>query len=226
MMRVALLAFNRRGVTRAIAAAAMFALVAHAQEATPPVSSARSVRISFLPPPLEGTISLGVYDSNGTLVRILHRESKIEDFHAGADALSTKWDGKDEASNDLPAGNYSARGYVVAEMKLEHVEPAADLASAAASKIAVKLVANPLIKGKRTVDVTAGFDEDASFVQTADGLPLFTVDESPYVFATWLTQRPDKSLDFFQNDGDTVDQFHITGVEKMMAFDCGDFELK
>src|ERR1700741_3168663 len=56
---------------------------------------ARNVRISFVPPPLEGTISLGIYDANGKLVRVLFREADINEFTIGHDALSTTWDGKD-----------------------------------------------------------------------------------------------------------------------------------
>ena len=39
-----------------------------------------SVRISFVPPPLDGTISLGVYDAKGKLVRVLFREADINEF--------------------------------------------------------------------------------------------------------------------------------------------------
>jgi hypothetical protein len=187
----------------------------------------KKVRISFLPPPLEGTISLGIYDSDRKLVRILHREADIKDFHIGADALSTTWDGRDEANADLPPGKYSARGYVVGQMKVEFVGPAGDPSLSVPAKVALRLVANPLAPGeKRTLEICAGMDEDASYIQTVDGLPLFTVDEAQDLTNVFVAQRGDKSLDFYQNDGDTLDQFHISGVDKMMAFDCGDFELK
>jgi len=94
-----------------------FATLAAAQEsptASPSPSaspaSARSVRISFLPPPLEGTISLGVYDKSGQLVRVLHQEAEVDEFTVGADALVTKWDGKNDDGEDLPAGQYRILG--------------------------------------------------------------------------------------------------------------------
>ena len=62
------------------------------------------MRISFLPPPLDGTISLGIYDAKGKLVRVLHREADINEFNIGTDALSTTWDGKDDAGENVPAG--------------------------------------------------------------------------------------------------------------------------
>src|SRR5215208_3322552 len=44
-------------------------------EQTPSPSPARSVRISFVPPPMDGTISLGIYDQTGQLVRVLRRNA-------------------------------------------------------------------------------------------------------------------------------------------------------
>src|SRR5260370_41917596 len=42
-------------------------------EQTPSPSPARSVRLSFVPPPMDGTISLGVYGQAGKIVDILHK---------------------------------------------------------------------------------------------------------------------------------------------------------
>src|SRR5437016_13798045 len=100
-----------------------FAVVARGQESSTPAASPskRSVRISFLPPPLDGTISLGVYDAKGKLVRVLHREADINEFTIGSDALSTTWDGKDDAGENVPAGKYSAHGFVVGDLGIEGV---------------------------------------------------------------------------------------------------------
>src|SRR4029077_841087 len=50
-----------------------------AQEISPSPSAsatpARAVRIGFVPPPLEGKISLGVYNEWSQLVRVLHQEA-------------------------------------------------------------------------------------------------------------------------------------------------------
>ena len=76
----------------------------------------------FALPPLEGTISLGIYDHDGKLVRVLHREDAISEFTAGHDALETVWDGTDDEGNPLPNGKYSARGFVVGDLKVEGVD--------------------------------------------------------------------------------------------------------
>jgi len=102
-----------------------FAMTAPGQESpTPepkPSPPTRSVRITFLPPPLDGTISLGIYDTKGKLVRVLHREADINEFNIGADALSTKWDGKDDRGENVPAGKYGAHGFVVGDLKVDGV---------------------------------------------------------------------------------------------------------
>src|ERR1700758_1060998 len=49
-------------------------------EQTPSVLPGRSVRISFVPPPMEGTISLGIYDKNGKLVRVLQQQAQLNEF--------------------------------------------------------------------------------------------------------------------------------------------------
>jgi hypothetical protein len=90
--------------------------------ASPTPSPARSVRISFAPPPIEGTISLGIYDPSGRLVRVLHRESETDEFTIGHDALITEWDGKNDAGQDLPAGKYNAHGYMVGALAIEGID--------------------------------------------------------------------------------------------------------
>jgi hypothetical protein len=86
-----------------------------------PTPAERNIQISFVPPPLDGTISLGVYDAEGKLVRVLFREADINEFTIGSDALSTTWDGKDDAGELVPPGKYSAHGFVVGDLKIEGI---------------------------------------------------------------------------------------------------------
>jgi hypothetical protein len=200
-----------------------------APEQTPSASPARSARISFVPPPLEGTISLGIYDANGKLVRVLHQESNLSEFTIGADALVTQWDGRSDNEEDVPAGKYRARGYLVGRLKVE------DLGQVAESppqnnpgiSVKVKLMPNPLANDKRsTINVAAGFDSDGSYLKTSDDLPFFTISESPNLTRVLVTKAGDKSLDFWQDDGTGLHRFRISNVDQMMAFDCGEFQLK
>jgi hypothetical protein len=79
------------------------------------------VRITFLPPPMEGTLSLGIYDKAGKLVRTLQREATETDFTIGLNGLITTWDGAGDSGQPLPAGKYFARGYSVGEVRIEGV---------------------------------------------------------------------------------------------------------
>jgi len=93
---------------------------ADAQEASPPPPKP-AIKMLFLPPPMEGTISMGIYDSTGKLVRTLHREAEVDSsaFVKDINGLITFWDGKDDAGNVMPAGKYSAHGIMVGDLKVE-----------------------------------------------------------------------------------------------------------
>lgn len=79
-------------------------------------------KIEFLPPPMDGTISLGIYDSAGKLVRVLHREADMSELTTGVDGLITNWDGKDDKGKECAPGTYRARGVMVGELEVEGVD--------------------------------------------------------------------------------------------------------
>src|SRR4029077_10510828 len=142
----------------------------------------------------------------------------------------TQWDGKNEDGEDLPAGKYHARGYLVGQLKLEDLsEPAASPPeNNSVLSVKVKLMPNPMANDKRAivVELAAGFDSDGSYLKTNDDLPLFTVSESPNLIRVSIMKKGDKSVDIWQTDGAGFHQFRISNVDQMMAFDCGAFELK
>jgi hypothetical protein len=198
-------------------------------EQTPSAPPARNARISFVPPPMEGTISLGIYDKNGKLVRVLHQEAKLNEFAIGADALVTQWDGKNDDEEDLPAGKYRAHGYLVGSLKIEDLGQSSGLAieNDAARNVKVRLVPNPLRNDRRSiVDIGVGFDSDGSYLKTNDDLPLVTVSETPNLIRAGITKKNENAVDIWQDDGTAVRQFRISNLDQMMAFDCGEFELK
>jgi hypothetical protein len=194
-----------------------------------PPPAARSVRISFLPPPLEGTISLGIYNEWDQLVRVLHQEAGLDEFTVGADALTTKWDGKNDDGQDLPAGKYQAHGYLVGNLKVENIGnqalPPGDWNGSPVAPI--KLMANPLAKDERPIlELAVGFDDENSFLQTTDGLPLYTIAPKPNVRRACIKKSSEKSADVWEDDGLVVEQLRVSNLDKMMAFDCGEFELR
>jgi hypothetical protein len=80
--------------------------------------AARSVELRFVPAVGEGTVSLGIYDASGRLVRVLADEWTFNRFRVGLDGLSTTWDGLDQAGQPVPAGTYAARGFIVGDVDI------------------------------------------------------------------------------------------------------------
>jgi hypothetical protein len=95
--------------------------IAPAQEVPPSVPEQKGVQITFLRPPMDGTLSLGIYSIDGKLVRVLQREATEKDFVVGLNGFITHWDGKDDADKPLPPGKYFVRGYAVGELDIEGV---------------------------------------------------------------------------------------------------------
>jgi hypothetical protein len=176
---------------------------------------------------MEGTISLGIWDSNDKLVRVLHREAKIDKFSVEENSLSTTWDGKDDAGENLSPGKYRARGYLVGKLKIDDVGKVASSPDAATDHVSVKLVTNPLVADTRSVmDVGIGFDAKGSFLKTTDGLPLATINENPSLTRVVMEKDGEKGADVWQAAGTEVEHFRISNIDKMLAFDCGFFELR
>jgi hypothetical protein len=197
---------------------------------------------------MEGTISLGIYDHSGKLVRVLHREASGDEFVAALDGYITHWDGLDDAGKPLPPGHYSASGYMVGAVTVRPgplvtgsaAPPATTLDSALPAlkftdgtpfvpqdKIRAGLIANPLDRDRTgSAQLSAGFDAKGSWLQLADGLPLKQISTTPNLKWVALGRiAPGAPLVLYQSDGATVEEFLITKVSNMMAFDCGSFDF-
>jgi hypothetical protein len=208
---------------------------------------------------MEGTISLGIYDHTGKLVRILHREAGADEFVAALDGFITHWDGLDDSGQPLPPGHYSASGYMVGTVTVRALPipsplasgsnaapppppppPPGTLASALPNlifpsgkpfvpqeKIHAGLIANPLDRDRAgSADLSVSFDAKGSWLQLAGGLPLKTISATPNL--KWVAlgrSAPGEPLIVFQSDGATIEEFVITKVSDMMAFDCGGFDF-
>jgi len=96
-----------------------FVITATAQDSEPPKKN--GIQLQFIPPPMEGTVSMGIYDPAGKLVRVLHQEAHEDEFFPALNGLITYWDGKDDSGKVMPAGKYRARGYMVGAMDFDGV---------------------------------------------------------------------------------------------------------
>jgi len=75
--------------------------------------------IGFAVPEIDGGISLGIYDEQGQLTRILAVDAAPDEFVKGLNGLIARWDGKDNAGKLASAGRYFARGIVVGDIRVE-----------------------------------------------------------------------------------------------------------
>ena len=97
-----------------LAALLALSLTAFAQESAP---------IIFLPPPMDGpgTISIGIFDAAGKMIRLLHREAPVDEFKQGENGLITRWDGLDSAGKPAPNGKYGVRGWMAGNLDVQGV---------------------------------------------------------------------------------------------------------
>jgi hypothetical protein len=141
--------------------------------------------------------------------------------------LSTAWDGKDYAGGNLSPGKYRARGYLVGKLKIDDAGKVVSSPDTATDHVSVKLVTNPLVADTRSVmEVGIGFDTKGSFLKTTDGLPLATINENPSLTRVVMEKDGEKGADVWQAAGADVEHFRISNIDKMIAFDCGFFELR
>jgi hypothetical protein len=210
---------------------------------------------------MEGSISLGIYDDTGKLVRVLHRAAGADEFVAALDGFITHWDGLDDSGKPLTPGHYTASGYMVGAVNVaplpspapiatgSNAAPAPSAQPAAApgtlasalpglkfpngnpfvpqDKIRAGLVGNPLDRDRAgSAQLSVGFDAKGSWLQLAAGLPLKQISATPNLkWAALGRAAPGEPLVVFQSDGATVEEFLITKVSDMMAFDCGGFDF-
>jgi len=176
---------------------------------------------------MEGTISLGIWDSNDKLVRVLLFQAKIDNFIIDENALKVNWDGKNDASEDLPAGRYRARGYLVGKLKIEDLGKATSAPESTSDHISVKLVMNPLVADIRSVmDVGVTFGTGGVFLKTMDNLPLARISESLTRTRVTISKAGENAADLWQEEASGVEHLRVSNIDKIMAFDCGFFELR
>lgn len=76
------------------------------------------VKVGFVPPPLEGTFSLGVYDKSGKLLRTLRADADASEFTVALNGFVVGWDGKDDSGKLVSAGKYRLLGVAVGDIDL------------------------------------------------------------------------------------------------------------
>jgi hypothetical protein len=133
------------GIALLLSFVSMQALKAQDEEAS-------ANQLLFVPPPVEGVISLGAYDSKGKLVRILKKAAEIDSFKAASDGLVIDWDRNDSQGKPVPNGKYFARGVLVGDVKIEGVAfHLNDWVDSSADPRIRKVLSATLLDAQRTV---------------------------------------------------------------------------
>jgi hypothetical protein len=96
----------------------LLCLSGNAQSEQTEEESTNAHQLMFIPPPEDGVISLGIYDSGGKLIRILKKAADVDSFKSGLNGLFIDWDGKDSNGTPAPGGKYAARGVLVGEVNV------------------------------------------------------------------------------------------------------------
>ena len=123
----------------------------------------------FVPPPVEGVISLGAYDSSGKLVRVLKKAAEIDSFKAASDGLVIDWDRNDSQGKPVPAGKYFARGVLIGDVKIEGVAfHLNDWVDSSADPRIRKVLSAALLDAQRTV-VLADASQPEAMVLRSNG---------------------------------------------------------
>lgn len=98
--------------------AALLLLGVAGAAAVDPPAGREPVEIRFVPSGARGTVSVGIHNASGKLVRILCDEWTFNRFRIGLNGLSTDWDTLDDVGQPVPAGTYTARGFIVGDVAI------------------------------------------------------------------------------------------------------------
>jgi hypothetical protein len=145
----------------------------------------------------------------------------------GLTLLETKLDAEKQQSVSDWKVDFEKKIVAHKDFSLENGTPVASGGKPTPEKITLRLQPNPLKRDKPGgVEVSVGVDQDGSYLKTSDGLPLRTISDTPNLSRVLLFPHGEKAIDVFQDDGAVVEEFRVSGADQMMAFDCGNFELK
>ena len=131
-----------------------------------------SKQLIFLPPPIEGVISLGVYDAHGKLVRVLKQAAEIDSFKSALNGLIVDWDGSDTNGKAVPTGKYFARGVLIGDAIISGVAYHLNDWVDDAQNLRVKAISSPALLGGRSLAVLADTGRQEILIVDAASLKL------------------------------------------------------
>ena len=115
-------------------------------------------QLMFIPPPIEGVISLGVYDAHGKLVRVLKQAAEVDSFKSALNGLVVDWDGTDANGKVVPAGKYFVRGVLIGDVTVSGVAYHLNDWVDDSLGLRVKSIRSPALLGQRSLAVLVNTD--------------------------------------------------------------------
>ncbi len=90
----------------------------------------------------------------------------------------------------------------------------------------VALDPNELDPDGRVIELSAAFDSQGSYLATENGLLLVRVSDRAGLKGVAVVPGTEPgSVRLFQGNGSVVEEFVVSNLSRMAAFDCGDFDL-
>lgn len=136
-------------------------------------------QLMFIPPPIDGVISLGVYDSRGKLVRTLKQAAELDSFKSGLNGLFVDWDGTDANGKVAPAGKYFARGVLIGDVTVSGVAYRLNDWVDDTQNLRVKTISSPALLGGRSLAVLADTGRPEILIMDAAALKPLRLSVDP-----------------------------------------------
>ena len=77
------------------------------------------ISVELASPPLDGTVSIGVFNATNQCVRVLFKSEDQEKIPAALNGFSIVWDGKTDSGKSAIQGQYEIRGVTVGDVRVE-----------------------------------------------------------------------------------------------------------
>ncbi len=164
------------------------------------------------PPPVKLTVS-----ENEDKIYVLYENATLQRLR-GYDFTGVKPGGEPKVLFEQDIRASDTYEQIASELKFPDEQPFVP-----SPTLTVALAPNPLAHNKPgTLQIRAGVDKEGCYLATADGLPLTHISDTEHLRWAVLGQPAgSKSINVFDGDGAVVEEFQISKIDQMMAFDAG-----
>jgi hypothetical protein len=195
-------------------------------------------------PELEGPVTLGIFSNEGTLVRLLCRDTPVESIPAGLNGLIMTWDEKDASAKRVSPGGYMARGIVHGALSVSAL-PVPETGEAPKTRespvsfspmtvqeneIVVRAARDALLASTPLLVIRASIKENSCMI-TAAGLPILSMplpslEKGNFPQKVRLTPgKAEGSALLTVENRHGTNSYEITGLERMVPISAGKLDV-